>query len=91
METTTITTDKTGFDFDTARKVSEAVAKVYNPETSLVAWFDKKQNKHSPSQVECDAEGLPGWEETGEIMGGRKRWCSGTGNIFLFIPERVEA
>jgi hypothetical protein len=63
METITITADQTGFDFATAPESFRGRGKSYNPETSLVAWFDKKQNKHSPSQVECDAEGLPGWEE----------------------------
>jgi hypothetical protein len=38
MEMIAITTDKVGFDFDTARKVSGAVAKGYNPETSLTRY-----------------------------------------------------
>ena len=42
METITITTEKTGMDFDRARKVTGALAKSYNPETSLLAWYRQK-------------------------------------------------
>ena len=84
METITITTEKAGMDFDAARKVTGALAKSYNPETSLMAWFDKKQNKHSPSQVLCDAEGLPGWEEYGRHHGGQKKVVVDNGD-YVFI------
>lgn len=84
MDTITITTDKDGFDFDTARKVSGALAKSYNPEASLMAWYDKKQNKHSPSEVECNAEGLPGWEEYGRHHGGQKKVVFGDQD-YVFI------
>lgn len=54
-------------DFETAQDMTEAIAKKLNPETELMAWFDKKQNKQSPSAVECSA----GWERYGETHGAQ--------------------
>ena len=91
METISTTTDQGGFDFDTARKVTGGLAKSYNPGASLMACYDKKQIRHSPSEVECNVEGLAGWEEYGWHHGGKKRWCSVTGIIFSFIHSRFES
>ena len=49
-----------------------------------MAWFDKEKNKHSPSQVECDAEGLPGWEEYGRHHGGQEKIVVNNGQ-YVFI------
>jgi len=84
METISILTEKPLPDFDTARKITGALAKSLNPETSLLAWFDKKQNKRSPSEVLCDAEGVPGWEEYGRHHGGQKKVIIGNGD-YIFI------
>jgi hypothetical protein len=64
--------------------ISRTVAQRFNPEASLMAWFDKKQNRHSPSQVECDAAGLSGWEEYGRHHGGQKKFIVGNGD-YVFI------
>ena len=84
METINIPLEKGEVDFETARMISQTAARRSNPETSLMAWFDKKQNKHSPSEVECNAEGLPGWEEYGRHHGGQKKFIVGNGD-YIFI------
>jgi hypothetical protein len=71
-------------DFQTAEDITKAVARRFNPDTSLMAWFDRKQNKHSPSQVECDAENLPGWEEYGRHHGGKWKIAVNDGE-YVFI------
>ena len=84
METISITVNRIHLDFDYARKISWAVAKSYNPDTALTAWFDRSQDRYSPSLAECDAAGFPGWEEYGRNQGGRKRVVVGDED-FVFI------
>ncbi len=63
METISITVNSVSLDFDYYRKISWAVAKSYNPDTSLTGWFDREQDRYSPSRKEGDAAGLPDGEE----------------------------
>ncbi|MBI5583401.1 MAG: AF1514 family protein [Deltaproteobacteria bacterium] len=84
METITITVGSFRLNFDSAWKIFWAVAKSYNPHTSRMAWFDRKQGRHSPSPKECDAAGLPGWEEYGRIYGGRRKVVVGEED-YVFI------
>lgn len=84
METITITVNSIRLTFDYARKISCAVAKSYNPEASLKAWFDREQSQYSPSQAECRASGHSDWEEYGRDQGGRKRVVVGDED-YVFI------
>lgn len=47
-----------------------------------MAWFDK--NKHSPSEVECNAENITGWEEYGIHHGGQEKFVINNGE-YVFI------
>lgn len=58
-------------DFDAARAMAEALARQGNPETMLVAWFDRKKDTHSPCCVKCQIGEKPGWEVYGENHQGR--------------------
>ena len=44
-----------------------------NRETMLVAWSDRKQNKHSPCCIRCQIGDEPGWEVYGRNHEGRLR------------------
>jgi hypothetical protein len=84
LETISITVNSFRLNFDYARRISSAVAKSYNPDTSLTAWFDRKQDRYSPSLEECDAAGLLDWEEYGRNHGGQKKVIVGDGD-YVFI------
>ena len=85
METISITVNSISLDFDYARKISWAVARSYNPNTSLTAWFDREQDRYFPSQKEGDDAGLPDWEEYGRNHGGQKKVVVGDGEyVFIF-------
>jgi len=58
-------------DFEDAQSIAESIASRKNPETDLMAWYDKTHDRHSPSIVECNKEGTPGWEEYGRHHGGK--------------------
>ena len=84
MKTISMNVDNIQLDFETARNISWALAKGLNSETSLMAWFDKKKNKHSPSDVECNAENISGWEEYGIHHGGQEKFVINNGE-YVFI------
>ena len=84
MQTISIIAEKPDITFDEAKDIAWSQASLFNPEASLMAWFDRKKNRHSPSQVECDAEGLPGWEEYGSHHGGQRKIIVGDGD-YVFI------
>jgi hypothetical protein len=84
LETITITVNSIRLTFDYACKISSAVAKSYNPEASLQAWFDRERSRYSPSQAECEAVGFSDWEDYGRNQGGRKRVVVGDGD-YVFI------
>ena len=60
-------------DFATARKIALAVAGQDEEEPMLIAWNDKARDKHSPSCLQCEIKGAPGWEIYGRNHGGRLR------------------
>jgi hypothetical protein len=57
-------------DFEVVRKMAGLIAQRENAETDCVAWADARQNRYSPSHVECEINGKPGWEVYGENHGG---------------------
>jgi hypothetical protein len=84
LETISITVNDFRLNFDYARRISWAVAKSYNPHTSLKAWFDREQGCYSPARTESGTDGLPDWEEYGLNQGGRKKVVVGDGE-YIFI------
>jgi hypothetical protein len=84
METITIPMDNENLSLEMAWGIAWFLAKIYNPKTSLAAWFDKKRGKYSPSRFECAAEGISDWEEYGLQHGGRKKFVVGSAD-FVFI------
>ncbi len=71
-------------DYGTAHDITIAMAKKANPDTMLVAWFDEKLNRHSPTHVECAAEGIPGWESYGKHHEGKLKMTINDGE-YVFI------
>lgn len=57
-------------DFEMARKMASLIAQQENRETDCIAWADARQKKYSPSYVQCEINGKPGWEVYGENHGG---------------------
>ena len=71
MEEIHLTVENTALDFDSARNMALNLAAKENEETMLIAWFDRKRDKHSPAVVFCEINGRPGWEVYGENHQGR--------------------
>ena len=61
-------------DFELARRLATTLANQgQEEERSLIAWHDQHRNKHSPSCLQCEIKGEPGWEVYGRNHGGRLR------------------
>ena len=71
MKTVLISIDGIELDFETAKQITRAIAAASNPETDLLAWYDKRLNRQSPTLKHCDSEEFKGWEEYGRHHGGR--------------------
>ena len=70
-------------DFSVARDGASRIARKNNPETMLVAWYDKLDNRQSPS-ITCEGGDKPGWEEYGANQGGKQRITVNPGD-YVFI------
>lgn len=69
-----INIDGIDLDFEDLRKMTQIMAeRRKNSETMLVAWSDRKRNKHSPCCVKCQIGDEPGWEVYGRNHDGRLR------------------
>jgi hypothetical protein len=84
MKTIPINIENVQLDFETARNITMSLARGLNPETSLMAWFDRNKSRHSPSEVECDAKDITGWEEYGAHHGGQEKFVINNGE-YIFI------
>jgi len=71
-------------DFEAARSMAKIMAMQENGETDCLAWSDKRRQKHSPSCVQCEIKGKPGWEVYGENHGGRLKIVFNQGE-YVFI------
>lgn len=60
-------------DFALGRQLGSAIALAGNEEASLIAWADNLRHLHSPSGLQCEIKGEPGWEVYGRNHGGRMR------------------
>ena len=71
MKPVHISIDGIALDFETVKQMTRAMAAVSNPETDLLAWYDKKLDRQSPTVAHCDSDEFKGWEEYGRHHGGR--------------------
>ncbi len=83
MQEISLTLKKSGTDFSAARDRASRIAEKNNPETLLVAWYDKRDNRHSPS-ITCEGGDRPGWEEYGANHGGKQK-ITVNGGDYIFI------
>ncbi len=72
-------------DFDLARSLARTIAARDNPDTDLISWFNRIENRHSPSCVHCEIGCRPGWEVYGENHGGRIRFELNNGDYILIF------
>lgn len=73
MQRIEITVSGITLDFDRARKIAGCLAGGDGEEVMLISWNDRGRDKHSPSCLQCEIKGAPGWEVYGENHGGRLR------------------
>jgi hypothetical protein len=59
-----------GLDFHKAQRIAKDQAKSYYSDAMLLSWFDKKNGRYSPYDVECCADGKPSWVEYAKSRGG---------------------
>lgn len=60
-------------DFALARQLGDCLAGKENEDFTLVSWFDRTRDLHSPQCLHCEIKGEPGWEVYGRNHGGRLR------------------
>jgi len=73
MQQITIEIDGESVDFPLARKLGDCIAGKEGDDFTLVSWFDRNRNLHSPQCLHCEIKGEPGWEVYGRNHGGRLR------------------
>ena len=73
-----------GLDFEMARKMASIIAQQESRATDCIAWSDARQKSHSPSYVQCEINGRPGWEVYGENHGGLLKFLFNDGD-YVFI------
>ena len=83
MQEINLNLKKSELDFDIAKEGALGVARKNNPETFLVAWYDKRDDRHSPS-VTCEGGDRPGWEEYAVNHGGKQKITINRGD-YVFI------
>ena len=85
MKDVPITISGLDLNFDGARAITKILAEQGDPETMLVAWYDRATNNHSPCCVKCQIGDTPGWEVYGRNHGGRLRFDINDGaHIFIY-------
>ena len=57
-------------DFLKAERIAKDQAKSFYSDAMLLSWFDKKNGRYSPYNVECCSEGKPSWVEYARSRGG---------------------
>ncbi|MCK5193728.1 MAG: AF1514 family protein [Desulfobulbaceae bacterium] len=71
-------------DFDLAEKLAEDVVRNNIAEPMMLCWSDRQRGLHSPSGVQCEIKGEPGWEVYGRNHGGQYR-ISINSDEYVFI------
>ena len=57
-------------DFPTAVRIAKNQAKSYYGDAMLLSWYDRKNGRYSPYDVECCSKGKPSWAEYARARGG---------------------
>lgn len=65
-----IEVEEPGLDFDKAEIIAKNQAKSYYSGAMLLSWYDKKEGRYAPHEVECCSEGKPSWVEYAKSRGG---------------------
>ena len=58
-----IKVEASSLDFEKAELIAKNQAKSYSSDALLLSWFDKKEGRYSPHDVECCSNGKPSWVE----------------------------
>jgi hypothetical protein len=59
-----------GLDFLKAETVAKDQARSYYSDAMLLSWFDKKNRRYSPHDVDCCSDGKPSWVNYAQSRGG---------------------
>jgi hypothetical protein len=73
-------------DFERARHLTTALAREANADTDLVAWFDRRLGRSSPSvdpQYACGTPDRPHWEKYGMSHGGQLKVIVNEGDYVM--------
>lgn len=73
-----------GLSWDAARDAAYEYACRGGEDPMLMAWFDRRRGKFSPSCCKCDIMAGPAWEIYGINHGGRLR-ISVNDDLYVFI------
>ena len=84
MDMISIQVDKPDLTFDDAVRFARALASSYNPDPFLLAWFDRKLNRHSLIGAESSAGCLPNQSKCPTGHRRRRRIEVGRGE-YIFI------
>ena len=57
-------------DFLKAERVAKEQARSFYGDAMLLGWYDRKNGRYSPRDVECCSEGKPSWVEYAKSRGG---------------------
>lgn len=84
MELVEIEVKGVNLNFDLAEKLAKDVVRYNIEEPMMLCWSDRVKGLHSPSGVQCEIKGEPGWEVYGRNHGGKYR-ISVNNNDYVFI------
>lgn len=73
MKPISLTLEGQELDFALGRQIGILIALAGNEEAGLISWGDNLRHLHSPSGLQCEIRGEPGWEVYGRNHGGRLR------------------
>ena len=71
-------------DFELAGNLAEDLVRRDIESPMLLCWSDSVKGLHSPSGVQCEIKGDPGWEVYGRSHGGQYR-ISVNNDEYVFI------
>jgi len=83
MQHIALNVDGLVLDFSLARRLGDCLAGRENEDYTLISWFDRTRNIHSPQCLHCEIKGEPGWEVYGKNHGGRLRISFNDGAMVL--------
>ena len=93
MKTIQLSSPHVGFDFELAKRITDALAKSYldDPDPFCLTWFDKAKGRESPAHVSYCHDGscdVPGYIEYAQSRGAQLKVVVGEGD-FIFCYRSV--